>query len=144
MSKSGETLAQFAQRQAPVLKTVFGMKTDEELASLSMIKLQEEAGEVAEAFLAARSLQRASKLNGLSQTDLLADLATELSDVIVVAALLAQSMGINIEHALEARLEELRSRRDKMLADHQTKQRQVELPGLPLEDAPYFQHTLFD
>ena len=69
------------------------------------IKLSEEVGELAEAVLASESLQRKSK----SSKEV--SLEQELCDVIITALLLAKSLDIDMDQALSARVEKIRSRR---------------------------------
>jgi hypothetical protein len=85
-------ITEFAAQQAEFLKHLFGLKTDAELANLGVIKLQEEVGEVAEAYLALQALQRRDKL-GRPKDELKASLGQEIADVTVVMALVADAVG---------------------------------------------------
>jgi len=110
------TITEFAAEQAECLKRLFGLKTDAELANLSVIKLQEEVGEVAEAYLALQSLQRQDKLQQ-PKDELKASLGREIADVTVVMALLADASGLSFDTILLERLDNLRNRREKLLAE---------------------------
>jgi NTP pyrophosphatase (non-canonical NTP hydrolase) len=106
-------ITEFAQEQSTVLKNLFGMTDDVEFAQLSMLKLQEEAGEVAEAYLAYRRLQRADKLRH-SDAELRANLGRELADVTVVVALIAEAAGLSFHEILAERIDDLMVRREAM------------------------------
>ncbi|WP_163512152.1 hypothetical protein [Fodinicola acaciae] len=106
-------ISEFAQQQAVLLKSLFGFTTDTEFAQLSLLKLQEEAGEVAEAYLAYRKLQRADKLK-YTDAELKANLGKELADVTVVIALLAHAVGLEFHDILSSRLDDLYARRPGM------------------------------
>src|SRR6266508_515995 len=107
-------VSEFARHQAILLKSFFGLTTDLEFAQLSLLKLQEEAGEVAEAYLAYRKLQRADKLRH-TDAELKANLGKELADVTVVIALLANSVGLDFHEIVASRLNDLYARRDGMV-----------------------------
>lgn len=106
-------ISDFAREQAGILKSFFGLTTDVDFAQLSLLKLQEEAGEVAEAYLAYRRLQRADKLQHTT-AELKASLGKELADVTVVIALLANAVGLDFHDILASRLNDLYARRDGM------------------------------
>lgn len=110
------TITEFAAQQAEFLKHLFRLKTDGELANLSVLKLQEEAGEVAEAYLALQSLQRRDKLKR-PRRELKDALGKEIADVAVVMALLADAIGLAFDEIMLERIEDLRARREKLLAE---------------------------
>lgn len=107
-------ISDFAHRQGELIKAYYGLTRDADFAQLSLAKLQEEAGEVAEAFLAYRRLQREDKLVH-SDEELRANLGRELADVAVVVALLADAVGLRFHDILAGRVEELTARRPALL-----------------------------
>jgi NTP pyrophosphatase (non-canonical NTP hydrolase) len=127
------SVTEFASKQAEVLKRVFD-QNDEEFASLTVIKLQEEVGEVAEAFLALRSVQRQDKLQK-SLVEMRESLGQEIGDVVIVIALLADAVGLKFDQVLLKRMDDIVARREKLLAGVQ------ELNGeLSNSQAPEQQH----
>lgn len=70
-----------------------------------MIKLTEEVGELAEAILKENSLQRKDK-----QNDKTISVPDELADVVLVSFLLAENLGINMETALQKKIEKIKAR----------------------------------
>lgn len=88
--RSLRTVTELAAQQAEFLKQVVE-QDDDEIAYLSVIKLQEEVGEVAEAFLALRKVQRRDKLQG-STSELRASLGREIGDATIVLSLLADAV----------------------------------------------------
>lgn len=114
-ARSLRMVSEFAAQQAEFLKHLFE-QDDDEFAYLSVIKLQEEVGEVAEAFLALRKVQRRDKLQH-SKQELREALGREVGDVTIVLALLADAVGLRFDELLVERLEDIRSRREKLLAE---------------------------
>jgi NTP pyrophosphatase (non-canonical NTP hydrolase) len=108
------SVTEFASEQAELLKHVFDQDNDE-FASLSVIKLQEEVGEVAEAFLALRSVQRQDKLQK-SPAEMRESLGKEIGDVVIVIALLADAVGLRFDQVLLKRMDDIVARREKLLA----------------------------
>jgi NTP pyrophosphatase (non-canonical NTP hydrolase) len=70
------------------------------------VKLGEEFGELCEEVLAYNSLQRKQKLDNHDRENL----REEFADVIITALLLAKSMNVNIEKALEMKMQRLDQR----------------------------------
>jgi NTP pyrophosphatase (non-canonical NTP hydrolase) len=98
-------VAAFAGERAQLIREAHGIDGDE-LTALMVVKLQEEVGEVAEAYLTLRGVQRAEKLTG-SEADRRAALGRELGDVAIVVSLLAHSVGLDIDQLLPARIAEV-------------------------------------
>ena len=70
------------------------------------MKLAEELGELCQAVLACLSLQRAQKLDKHDK----AKLPEEFADVLVTTLLLAKSMDIDVENALEKKIQTINTR----------------------------------
>jgi NTP pyrophosphatase (non-canonical NTP hydrolase) len=104
------TVTEHAAAQAQLLKERFGLSGDADLAALSMVKLQEEVGEVAEAYLALGGHQRPEKLNGSTAGDRLGRLADEIADAVIVLAILAESLGLPFDEIVPDRLAHIATR----------------------------------
>jgi len=72
------------------------------------VKLSEELGELANDVLAHGSLQSNAKLESHDKENI----NHEFADVIITAMLLAKSMNINIEKALEKKIRHIREKRE--------------------------------
>lgn len=70
------------------------------------VKLGEEFGELCEEVLAYNSLQRKQKLDNHDKENL----PEEFADVIITTLLLAKSMNVSIETALEKKMQKLNQR----------------------------------
>jgi len=70
------------------------------------VKLSEEVGELSSEVLAECDLQRKDKLSG----DRKGKIAEELSDVLIVALLLAKTLDIDVEKSLEAKIKKIEKR----------------------------------
>jgi NTP pyrophosphatase (non-canonical NTP hydrolase) len=103
-------VTEHAAVQAELLKERFGLSGDADLAALSMVKLQEEVGEVAEAYLALHGHQRPEKLNGSTAADWLGRLANEIADAVIVLAILAESLGLPFDEIVPDRLAHIATR----------------------------------
>jgi len=89
------------------LKKHFGEVDPEKMATYSRtIKLVEEVGELCNEVLAHKSMQRNEKLKNHNQESL----EHELADVIITTLILAEEMNIDIEKALESKIEKIKSR----------------------------------
>lgn len=76
-----------------------------------MVKLMEELGELTEAVLWSFGNQRKEKLSTFDH----AHLESEFADVIISTLLLAHSMNMNIQTALESKIEEIEKRYEETL-----------------------------
>jgi NTP pyrophosphatase (non-canonical NTP hydrolase) len=103
-------VTEHAAVQAELLKERFGLSGNADLAALSMVKLQEEVGEVAEAYLALGGHQRPEKLNGSTAADRLGRLANEIADAVIVLAILAESLGLPFDEIVPDRLAHIATR----------------------------------
>jgi NTP pyrophosphatase (non-canonical NTP hydrolase) len=70
------------------------------------VKINEEIGELCDTVLAYDSLQRTEKLDEFGKTDI----EDEVADVIITTLLLAETVGIDIESALEEKIERIEKR----------------------------------
>ena len=82
----------------------FDGKKPDNLRYLHLAKLMEEVGELSEAVLASDSLMRKEK-DG-SQINL----EHEFADVMLVTAIMAQDMGVDLEKALEEKIKKIKER----------------------------------
>ncbi|MGB8780631.1 MAG: MazG nucleotide pyrophosphohydrolase domain-containing protein [Candidatus Bathyarchaeia archaeon] len=82
------------------------LSNKEEVILARTVKLGEEFGELCEEVLAYNSLQRRQKLDNHDKKSL----REEFADVIITALLLAKSMNVNIEMALEKKMQKLNQR----------------------------------
>ena len=82
------------------------MSNKEQWILARTVKLGEEFGELCEEVLAFNSLQRRQKLDNHDEESL----REEFADVIITALLLAKSMNVNIETALEKKMQKLNQR----------------------------------
>lgn len=93
------TLQSFVAAENERLYEYYDLGPDE--APLAQtVKLNEEVGELCDSVLGYRSLQRAEKLAGFDERDM----DEEFADVIITAFLLADSVGVDVESALEAKI----------------------------------------
>lgn len=103
-----EKLTRFIEEQNQWLIKHFGKNEDKERRVLSRtVKLTEELGELYNEVLGFFGNQRKEKLLLKKRKGL----AEEFADVIITALLLAKSLGINIEKALEEKIKKLEKRR---------------------------------
>jgi len=73
------------------------------------VKLAEEFGELCDEVLAYNSMQRKDKLDNIVE----GNLAEEFADVIITSLLLANAMNVDIEKALEKKMEKIDKRYEK-------------------------------
>lgn len=70
------------------------------------VKIAEEVGELCDEVLAFNSLQRKEKCNGREKENL----SEEFADVLFTTLLLARSMDVNIEKAMEMKMDKINKR----------------------------------
>ena len=100
-------LLQFIDVQDKRLKEYYNELTDPEKIVLARtVKLTEELGELCQAVLACLSLQRPQKLDKQDKDKL----PEEFADVLVTTLLLAKSMEIDVENALEKKIQTINTR----------------------------------
>ncbi|GAA2631639.1 hypothetical protein SMC26_21895 [Actinomadura fulvescens] len=99
-----DQLAAWAAGQADGLAAQKGLQDDGDLfLALQNSKLGEEAGELQGAVLAYLNYQRDHKLDGFST----ADVASEVADVVICAAILAARTGVDLGAALADKIEKV-------------------------------------
>jgi len=100
-------LLRFIEVEDEKLKKRYGkLSNKEEVILARTVKLGEEFAELCEEVLAYNSLQRTQKLDNHNKESL----QEEFADVIITALLLAKSMNVNIEMALEKKMQKLNQR----------------------------------
>jgi len=100
-------LLQFIDAQDERLKEYYSELNDQEKIVLARtVKLAEELGELSQVVLAHLSLQRTQKLNKHDKDKL----PEEFADVLVTTLLLAKSMNVDVESALENKIQTINKR----------------------------------
>ena len=100
-------LLRFIETEDEKLKMRFSSYVNEEEVILARtVKLGEEFGELCEEVLAYNSLQRKQKMDNHDKENL----PEEFADVIITTLLLAKTMNVNIEKALEEKMQKLNHR----------------------------------
>ncbi len=103
-------LISFIKKEDGRLRERFGNYPDEEKRILARtVKLMEEMGELCDEVLAYNSMQRKDKLDKIEE----GNLAEEFADVIITSLLLANVMNVDIEKALEKKMEKINKRYEK-------------------------------
>jgi len=100
-------LLKFIEIEDERLKKYYGGYDDQEKRILARaVKLTEELGELCDEVLAHNSLQRKQKLDNHDKENL----PEEFADVIITTLLLAKAMNVDIEKALEKKVEKVNKR----------------------------------
>lgn len=99
-------LWQFIEIQDENLKRYYSGLEQESLVLARTVKLTEELGELCQEVLVHCSLQRKQKLEKFDKQKL----PEEFADVLITALLLAKSMNIDIEAALEKKIRKIKKR----------------------------------
>lgn len=99
-------LLQFIEDQDQKLQKINTKSTQNERVLARMVKLSEEVGELADEVLSSRGDQRADKLIGRNE----AALGAEVADVIITVFILAKSLDVDVEAALDAKVAKLKER----------------------------------
>lgn len=101
-----KNLQQFIDLENDRLMSRFGSNTQTERVLARTVKLTEELGELCNEILAFHGDQRQEKLDALEKDNL----PNEFADVIITTLLLAKSMNVDIEKALEQKMEKINQR----------------------------------
>lgn len=101
-----KTLKKFINAEDKRLKKRAGVVDAEKRTLARMVKLTEEVGELADAVLASQGRQRKEKLDRHESENL----ADEFADVVIVAFLLAKTLGVDIPKALEQKMKKISKR----------------------------------
>lgn len=100
-------LRNWIRRQSKKLEIRFGgTQTDKEKLYARTIKLNEEVGELCEEILAYNKDQRTEKLENKTSDDL----AYEIADVLITTLLIAESLGIDPNDALQKKITKIDKR----------------------------------
>ena len=100
-------LLRFIEIEDERIKKYYGSYSDQEKRILARtVKLTEELGELCDEVLAHHSFQRKQKLENHDEENL----PEEFTDVIITALLLAKAMDVDIEKALEKKVEKINKR----------------------------------
>lgn len=102
-----DDLLKFIEIEDERLKLHYGNYPDQEKRILvRTVKLNEEVGELCEEILAHNSFQRKTKLDSYNKDNL----PNEFADVIITTLLVAKAMDVDIEKALEEKIEKINKR----------------------------------
>lgn len=101
-----EELGIQAKEQVERLREHYGFEEDEKFILAQMVKLNEETGELAEKILGQFNMQRKAKLKETQK-----DLPAEFADVIIVTAMIAEAMNIDITAAVKEKLTKNKARK---------------------------------
>ncbi len=99
-------LLKFIENEDARLKKYYGYTDQEKRILARTVKLSEELGELCEEVLSHSSIQRKEKLDGRDDKNL----QEEFADVIFTTLLLAKAMNVNIEAAMEKKIEKVNNR----------------------------------
>jgi len=100
-------LLEFVETEDERLKKYYGGCSDREKRILARtVKLAEEVGELCNEVLAHNSLQRKQKLDNHNKESL----SEEVADVLITALLLAKSMDVDVEAAIEKKMKKINGR----------------------------------
>jgi len=101
-----QELRTFIKKQSNRLKHYYADLDHHSLILAGAVKLSEELGELCQEILAYQSIQRKEKLSSDNHDKL----AQEFADAIITPLILAEWMGIDIEKALEEKIEIIKQR----------------------------------
>jgi len=105
-----EELLKFIKIEDKRLREYYGNYPDEEKHILARtVKLTEELGELCNEVLSFNSMQRKEKLDKVTPDNL----SHEFADVIITTLLLSETMGIDINKALQSKIEKINKRYEK-------------------------------
>ncbi len=108
-----EEFQKFIDAQSELLKSAkTASQTERERILARTVKISEEFGELCDEVLAALGDQRAGKMDGRNAESL----GDEFADVVIVAFLLAKSMGVDVPEALARKMEKIKAKHNKQLA----------------------------
>lgn len=100
-------LLNFIEKQDGRLKKAYESYPDEEKRILARtVKLGEEVGELCDEILSYNSMQRKDKLDKVEKENL----AREVADVLITTLLIAYSTNVDVEKALEDKIEKINER----------------------------------
>jgi NTP pyrophosphatase (non-canonical NTP hydrolase) len=88
------------------LRDLYDYKTEKEMIMARMCKITEEVGELSEQVLKSLGFQRKEKMIDVNKEDL----AEELVDVLITSFLLGEAFEVDIEMAIEKKVEKIKNR----------------------------------
>jgi NTP pyrophosphatase (non-canonical NTP hydrolase) len=88
------------------LRDLYDYKTEKEMIMARMCKTTEEVGELSEQVLKSLGFQRKEKMIDVNKEDL----AEELVDVLITSFLLGEAFEVDIEMAIEKKVEKIKNR----------------------------------
>ncbi|MBU1204747.1 MAG: hypothetical protein KKA61_03385 [Nanoarchaeota archaeon] len=99
-------LLKFIEIENKRLRTYYHNTDEDKIILAQTVKLTEELGELCSEVLAHKSLQRKQKLENHDKENI----QEEFADVIITALLLAKTMNVDIEKALENKVKKINKR----------------------------------
>jgi NTP pyrophosphatase (non-canonical NTP hydrolase) len=102
-----DELFEFVKEEHQWLMDYYGFETKEAITYPFVLKIMEELGELSEAVLHSKSLQRGEKLGQDS------DIGAEFADVLLTTLLLAENFGIDVQKELKKKIEKIKLRNKK-------------------------------
>ena len=105
-----QNLLNFINEEDKRIRSYYGDYNDQEKRILARtVKLAEEMVELCDELLAYNSLQRNEKMENIKE----GNLEEEFADVVITALLLAKSMNIDVETALDKKVKKIKERHSK-------------------------------
>lgn len=101
-----QELGKHAKQAVDRLREHYKFTDEEKFILAQVVKLNEETGELAEKILGQFNLQRKAKLKESKK-----DLPAEFADVIIVTAMIAEAMDIDITEAVKKKLTKNKARK---------------------------------
>ncbi|MBR9683351.1 hypothetical protein GOV03_02315 [Candidatus Woesearchaeota archaeon] len=101
-----QELLKFIEIESERLRKCYSNIDNDKLILAQTVKLTEELGELCSEVLAHKSLQRKQKLENHDQENI----QEEFADVLIVTLILAKAMNIDIEKALENKIDKINKR----------------------------------
>lgn len=101
-----EALQNFIEAENERLREKYASVDDRKMVLVQAVKLSEETGELADQILARDSLQREEKLAVAEETRV----EDEIADALITARLLAESVGVDVDAALDRKMAEIEAR----------------------------------
>lgn len=99
-------LHDFVKAEDQRLRDLYPYETEKEMIMARMVKITEEVGELSEQVLKSLAFQRKEKMIDVKKEDL----AEELIDVLITSFLLAEAFEVDMESAIEKKVEKIKKR----------------------------------
>lgn len=101
-----EEINSFVDEEIKKIESYYGKKDKQELTMAMRLKVGEELGELFQEILANKGYQRKDKLEKMKREDI----EKEFADVIFTVLILAKRFDVDIEKAINIKMNELRNR----------------------------------